>query len=242
MLKDVEAMLDLAGEQLDEIESIYEETLHEQEVSGRLKALVKNVIENYRSSLDFTANAVTAAHGSPGKANVYWPYATDAAKFSHFFDKCMPDVRKKRPDLADAWEKCQPYQHGYEWLGVVLDLARSNKHHTLTPQVRTEQRRREAGDVSWDPSGAAFGAGSLTLGPGGGMMIGPGGQVTIGPNGVFINNERVEPFTQRTPSTRDVNYIDWLFDGLGVSALGVLKETQTKIVPMLHDLCSLAGL
>ena len=74
MLKDVEAMLSLADEHIAEIAAMYERTLHEQEVPDRLKALIKGVIEQQRSSLDFVANAVAIKHGTAKDGDrIYWP-------------------------------------------------------------------------------------------------------------------------------------------------------------------------
>ncbi|HEY5294246.1 MAG TPA: hypothetical protein VIJ70_02060 [Gaiellaceae bacterium] len=221
MIADVEALLDLADEQIAEVESIYEATLREHQVSPRLKALIKNVIENYRSALDFVANAAAERHGKTGSAKVYWPYAKIPAEFTKWFDKTMPGVRRNRPDLADAWERFQPYQPGFEWIAALVELANANKHRELTPQTRTETVRREVN------------------GPGGSVSWGPG--VTFG-SGVSIMGEPVDPRTQRTASTVETIYVDWVFDTPKASALNTLKTIQTGARPMLQELCSLADL
>jgi hypothetical protein len=221
MLKDVESVLDLAAEQMDEIESIYQETLAEQEVSGRLQALIKGVIEHNRSVLDYVANAVAEKHG-PASAKVYWPYATTPEKFDNYFDKNLPGVRASRPELVTAWKTYQPYESGFEWIGYLIELAKGNKHRVLTPQTKTETVRMEVhgpgGSVSWDPSGVTFSA------------------------GVQIMGQPMNPVTQRTPNTVRMVYVDWRFADPDVSALATLRDIQTGMRPMLHELCRLANL
>src|SRR3954447_9221556 len=142
MNDDVEALLALADEQMAGIEELYGESLAEKQVSSRLQALIKNVIENYRSALDYVANAAAEKYAKPGR--VYWPYAPAPSDFPRHFDKNFPGLRNARPEIAAAWERCQPYQTGYDWLGALFELAKDNKHRALSPQKRVEQRRREA--------------------------------------------------------------------------------------------------
>ncbi len=91
MLPDAKAVLDLAAENLQQIHSIYEETLHDKEASPRLRALIKNVVENQRSALDYVAHAVTQKYGKSG-TKTYWPYCEDPTKFVNSIDGNMPGV------------------------------------------------------------------------------------------------------------------------------------------------------
>jgi hypothetical protein len=221
MLSDAEHVLDLADEHLSEIESMYQDSLREQEVPGRLQALVRTFIAENRSAMEYVANAVASKHGKAGRS-VYWPNAKTADKFTEAFDKSFPDLKDERPEIAAAWEQVQSYQPGYEWIAVLMELARKNGHHELTPQTRMETVRREAhgagGSVSWDPGGVTFGA------------------------GVEIMGQPVDPRTQRTAATQEVVYVDWLFRQPQVSALAALREIKAGMRPMLQEVCSVAGL
>ncbi len=221
MLSDAEHVLDLADEHLAEIESMYEASLRDKEVPGRLQALVRSFIAENRSAMEYVANALAKKHGNAGRS-VYWPNAKASGDFDAAFDKSFPGIRTGHPKIAKKWEQVQSYQPGYEWIGVLMELSRENGHHELTPQTRTETVRREVhgpgGSVAWDPGAMTF------------------------DSGVSIMGQPVDPRTQRTATTREVVYVDWLFRQPQVSALTALREIQAGMRPMLQDVCSAAGL
>lgn len=220
MLPDVQVLIDEASEQLETVRALYDDSLQKKKVPPRLKVTIKNLLENQRSALEYLARQITEKHGNKGSAYVYWPVAPTATKFDATMDQKMPGVRKAKKGIATAVGKYQRYQPGCEWLGHLVTLTNENKHQRLTAQTRTETRRRSVGGgaVSWDPSAVTFGS------------------------GVWLAGEPVNPVTQRTASTVETIYVDWLFDDLGVSALRTLEEIQTKLVPAVHDVSSVAGL
>jgi hypothetical protein len=226
MLDDCRAVLDLAQDQLDQIGKIYEESLREKKVTPRLQAIIKNILENQRSALDYVAHAVTEKHGKPGM-KTYWPYSTDRSKFVSFIDSNMPGVRSARPDIADEIAKYQPTEPGYDCLGYLAELNNENKHRKLTPQTRTEHHRREVhgpdgGKVSWDPNMVTFGGG-------------PGGRVEM-------FGQAVNPATQRTVDTIDVIYVGWLFSDLDLPVRETLQQIQAAVDPITKHVCHVAGL
>jgi len=52
--------------------------------------------------------------------------------------------------------------------------------------------------------------------------------------------EQVDPVTQRTPSTIDVIYVDWLFSDLNVSVLGTLREFATEVPKAINEIRQIA--
>jgi len=128
--------LDLAEEQIGQIDAIYAKTLEANEVSGRLQALVKNVLDNQRSALEFVAYAVVETYGDTSKlGKVHWPNTTDPTKFQGLFDFRVPGVRANRSDIADAFERHQEFQPDHEWATRLFPLSVENKHHMLSPQT-----------------------------------------------------------------------------------------------------------
>jgi hypothetical protein len=223
MLRDVEATLTLAAEQIAEIEAMYRDSLAKQEIPGRLQALIKGVIEHQRSALDFVANEVAITHGTAKDGDrIYWPYATTPTRFDEFFDKNLPGVRAKRPALVEAWRKYQPYTPGCEWIADLIELAKGNKHRRLAPQVRKTHRA-----TKWQSPG---GGASITLGEGASIQMGSGADIRLG--GVSIRE--IQP--------QQLVYVDWRFADIDKSALHTLVAIQAGIVPVLQDLCDLADL
>jgi hypothetical protein len=222
MLNDVEATLGLAAEQLGEIEKIYNDTLAAQNIPPRLQALIKGVIEHQRSALDFTTHAIATGLGTARDGDrIYWPYARRPEDFVGYFDKNLPGLRAARPDIADAYQRYQPYTPGYEWIADLIELAKSNKHRQLTPQTRTENHAtRFSGPLG----------GAIEIGRGASIQIGQGAAILI--DGVPLQS--IQP--QR------IVYVAWLFADSGKNALGTLQGIQAGIEPLLHGLCNLAGL
>lgn len=214
----IDLLLDRANAQMQEIEGIYQSTLNAQQ-PATLPVMIKNVVENYRSALDYLAVRITGAHGKPG-GMVYYPLAPESAAFDGVMDSKMPGVRAARPDIAAVIAKYQPYNT--TWVRPLNQLARENKHNSLSPQERRETVRKEVGGprdgVSWDPSSVKFG------------------------EGVYINGERVDPRSQQTRSTVTIRYVDWLFSDLGRSVLGTLKEFGMRVPEAVGEIRHQLGL
>lgn len=218
-MRDVDALLAEAADQLDKVRDLYEDSLRAQQVPAELQVKIKNVLENQRSALEYVAHAIVERDGKAGSL-AYFPLAASSDKFAAGFDRQMAGVAATRPDIRDAIEASQPYQPGYEWLRQLQYLTNENKHRTLTPQTRTETHRRSAagGRVTWNPSA-----------------------VTFGP-GVTIGGQPVDPATQRTVDTTEIIYVDWLFADLHVSALRTLERIQERLPVLLDEICQVTGL
>ncbi len=238
----IDELLAHSQEQLREIEGIYQRSLAEKDPGQNLRARIKGFLENERSSLDYLAVRITAAYGSKNASNVYYPLAPAPTEFDRLIDKNMPGVRLSKPEIGEALKQYQPYTRS--WLGKLNRLTRENKHNDLSAQTRTSRARREVrgsgGVVSWDPRSVRFGGSRIEFGPGGGISFGPGGGIEFGQSGVYIMGEQVDPVTQRTPSTIDVIYVDWLFSDLNVSVLGTLREFATEVPKAINEIRQIA--
>jgi hypothetical protein len=226
---EVDALIDLAGEQIVAVRAVYEETLAEKQVSAKLRAQIKNVVENQRSALEYIARAIVDQHGKAG-AKAYYPITRHPKDFPATFGHTLPGVSDST--IRDAIEARQPYQAGYEWLGHLATLTNTNKHERLTPQKRDETRR-----VRVDT-----GAGSVEYVP---YQEGKGG-VTFGP-GVFMGGVPVDPGTQRpvpspTQTVTETVYVDWLFEDPHVSVLATLERIQSSLPALIDDVLTASGL
>ena len=111
---DIDALIDDAGEQLERVRELYEDSLREKEVPGKLRTRIKNVLENQRSALEYLANAIYERYGDGTDARVYYPVTDAATAFGGTFDRLLPGVAANAPTVRDAIEARQPYQPGYE--------------------------------------------------------------------------------------------------------------------------------
>lgn len=214
---DISALLAKADGQLAQIVREYESSLHKQTIDALLRVDIKNYCENLRSVLDYLAHDIREKFcptANP-KARFYFPILPDATQFSSQSTQWFPGLQIASPALWSELERCQPYQAGQSWLGHINKLNNENKHGALVPQTRQETTRIEAniaggGSVSWDPASVKFGP------------------------GVFIGGVPVDPRTQMPVRDQRLNvtktiWVDFLFDGIGVSALALLKEALAGI-------------
>ena len=199
---------------------LYGASLRAREPSEELQTTITEVVEHQRAALDYVATAIYEKFGKKG-TKVYFPYAQNPAKFPDYFEKNLPKLAATQPGIFTAIERHQPYQPGHEWLGHLVTLTNESKHRDLTPQTKTENVRRSV----------TKGDASISWGPG----------VTFG-SGISIMGEPVDPTTQRTASTVETIYVDWLFADPPVPAFQMLETIQAGIRPMLEEICQSAGL
>lgn len=215
--EDVQALLTQAREQLREVEVKYQSSLTAKSVSPALKVKIKNLCENLRSVLDYLAHDIRETKCSQPKENdrFYFPILPNKRQFESRMREWFPGLDSAAPDLWSYLESIQPY-HGAqtEWLGQLNSVNNENKHSALIEQTRTETERIRAtssgGSVEWSPQNVRFG------------------------NGVSILGVPVDPSTQLpVPDTsievKRIVWVDFHFEGIGKSALGLLKQATDGI-------------
>lgn len=113
--EDARSLVRHAENHLPAIRDAYESSLRDKTVSVTLLVEIKNLLENLRSALDFTACGLFDRYGSSKKAapKVYFPYATatqDRVAFerSGRIDACIPGLRS-RNKITSAILKARVY-------------------------------------------------------------------------------------------------------------------------------------
>jgi hypothetical protein len=96
-----------------------------------LGCIIGDCLANLRPSLDYIAWELASQYSPaplvPKKDRIYFPLNKEAAGFNtnarpHFVKYCVPAV------AIDLMESVQPYQAGYEPLGLLSDLVNEDKH------------------------------------------------------------------------------------------------------------------
>jgi|WetSurMetagenome_2_1015567.scaffolds.fasta_scaffold325202_1 hypothetical protein len=183
---DAKALVLHAEAKLSELQEAYDESLSEKSVKATLLIEIKNVMENLRSALEFSAHGLFDKYGSSTRPdpNIYFPYSRFGQTQVEFqrsnrIETCIPGVTAARPDIVAKLESVQSFASPQnEWLPKFMDLNNENKHSQLTPQTRDEARQltiQSGGtSISLGP-GCSIYTGHGTLIQMGGMVI-PGGQ------------------------------------------------------------------
>jgi hypothetical protein len=214
---DIEALLVKAEQQFAHIVNDYNAALHAKEVAASLRVEIKNFCENLRSVLDYLAHGIREKYcpDANPKDRFYFPIFPDDKQFSARAAKWFPALKESAPVVWSVLEQCQPYQPRYAWLGHFNRINNENKHGALVAQNRNEVTMMKAdiaggASVSWNPGGVRFGS------------------------GVFIGGVPVNPSTQmpvsdpRLSITKTV-WVDFRFEDIGVSAIGLLRDVLAGV-------------
>ena len=102
-----------------------------------LRVELKNILENHRSALDYTAHYIAErCTPKPSSSKVQFPVASPKdtlTKFSLKLDKWFPDLISSAPKVRDYLLCIQEF-NGELWLRQLADLTNFNKHRSLSSQ------------------------------------------------------------------------------------------------------------
>lgn len=215
---DINALISRVDKLVPKLEKDYNNSLHDQNISSDLKIDIKDLVGHLRSILDYIAHDIRDSHcptANPNN-NLYFPIRGDRTNFDNCINSAYPDLTTNCPDIYNYLERIQPYNGDeHKWLTQFNKLNNENKHEQLVEQTRTEIKRvnvetKGGGSVNWDPSAVKFGSG-----------------VSIG--GVPVNPNTQMPQPSSTQTVTVTTWVDFKFDGVNVSALGLMKETAKRI-------------
>lgn len=214
MDQDIQSQLDRAKELLQELERACKNDLQAKNVSGKTKNLSQEVLLKIRHLLDQAIYKFFEKHylsklSDPDKksARVYFPIVSKKEDLKSILGRAkMSDLGMKYCNFYQFLDSIQPYNQDYLWLRYLADYS-SEKHIRLTPQTKTETRRRVTvgGSVSWPPA-VIFGKGVSVMG----VPIDPSTQLPV-------PNDLVE--------TKIENSISFLFEGSNVNVLWLCKKS-----------------
>jgi hypothetical protein len=222
-MKDAFQALRYADRELSAVRDVYSrQPLENQEVPGELQVRVKNVIDNFRSSLDFLAWFIANEYGSPTRLrDVQYPLAPRPEKFLASIDRAMPGVRSTSPAIFAVVARHQPYQADHQWLKLLRDLANENKHVRLSAQICVQWTRYR---IHTDDAQT---------------------QIEWGPDptppdwlrdemGDFLD-EILDTGRIGEVSYAPITYVAWMFDDFDVPALGTLEDISSGLHGLFGD-------
>lgn len=102
-----------------------------------LRIDLKNLLENYRSALEYTAQHIAdLCDPKPKLDKIYFPVAASAdtsVEFGKKLDRWFPGLRTRAPVVMDHLMSIQEF-NGELWLRQLADLTNFNKHRSLSIQ------------------------------------------------------------------------------------------------------------
>ena len=212
----IQALLRKVGTQLVQIEAEYKTSLDAKAVDPTLRVDIKNACENLRSALDYLAADIRERYcpNASSSDHFYFPILPDKETFDAQVNKWFPGLPQSAPTVFSALNAVQPFHAGQEWLGQFNRVNNDNKHGDLVEQARVEVQETkvtgQGGQVSWT-SGVTFGNGVSVM-------------------GVPIDLRTQLPIPHPSIRVERVNWVDFQFAGIGVSALGLLERAFEGII------------
>ena len=207
------ALIQKAKKDQKELTDQYNVSLEEKRVKEELKVIIKNILENLRSCLDYSAREIVEECIKPAKNPevLYFPIRKTRVEFDKVRNSDYNNLQAINRKVYDLLESVQPYNK--EWLGAFNKLNNQNKHNDLVEQIRTEDRRVEVkrgnGSVSWN-SGVTFGNGVSVM-------------------GVPIDHRTQMPFPNRTVTTKVTIWVSFIFKDNNKNVLSFIDESIREV-------------
>lgn len=133
--KDLFDLMEIAKSQIRDIKNKAE--------SGPVnKVLVKNTLENLKSTLDYCAidirKMLDTGFGVASKGKIYFPHCSKEARFNTVMRESFPGLDDHYPIIYKLIRGTQPFARGDSWLEELCDLVNEVKHRNL---LQIEDRR-----------------------------------------------------------------------------------------------------
>ena len=223
---DVFLLIQESKKQLDEVKKSYDKSLEDKSLDIRIN--VKNLMENLRSILDYTARDiyedVCRNHrqklGKTDPRNINFPYGRNENDFKAGIVSNLPNINNLSPSIYAAIKSIRPFVSNNSWLCDLCEMNNTNKHDKLTPQIRNEIETY------------------TVKGPNVEVRIisnNPNVKVTSQPGAVKINgvpaqftHEGIKTEPSHLQHRRDV-WVSFVFEGTNINVLNLLNNAVPGI-------------
>lgn len=237
---DAKELVKHAENQFGKIKKVYEQSLHKRSIEPELLIEIKNLMENLRSALDFTAHGLFNKYGNSTKSGlkIYFPYATENQSKSDFqkqngIEKCIPGLSTSCPDIVGKIESYQYFSDpNNRWLPQFMHLCNENKHQQLTPQKRAEIK-----ELKLTSGGTSISLGeSASISMGSGAQIRMGGMIIPGGQKFDVNNP---PVTIGSGTKEIITWVSFYFSSNNQPVIPFLKQCIDGIKKIVEELSKL---
>lgn len=232
--EDITAIINEVEETFPMIEKSYDESLHQQDISYKLKVEIKNYLENLRSVLDYLANEINEKYCTT-KTKAYFPmYCKDSTRYGKFMERYFPGLKDKNRSLYNLLESYQPYApKALSVLSSFGILVNENKHEELSPQTKEEKR-----GLKLDFRGG----GGITLLPG--ASIKGTGRIISGRSTISLNGDTVSGDSPLSQIPDDITqtvivWVSFRFDCINEEVLLFLNRILTTVRNISDDLAKI---
>jgi len=225
-IDDIDALFEVADEQLQKIEAEYDKSLNSQAISPKLSVYIKNYLENLRSPLDYLAKEICEKILSKTKGHkTYFPISCENSNaFASHMSKYLSGLDVANKQLYTVLEEIQTYSNsGFQALPKLSKLVNENKHNKLSPQTRTERRGLE---INF-PGGSKISMGPGSSISGGGVISSGGGWIS--PDGGSISGDSPARVGGGGVTQTVTRWVSFTFDETGDNVMSLLKACRQDV-------------
>jgi len=223
---DVFLLIQESKKQFDEVKKLYDKSLEDKSLDIRIN--VKNLMENLRSILDYTARDiyedVCRNHrqklGKTDPRNIYFPYGRKENDFKSGIGSNLPDINNLSPSIYSAIKSIQPFVSNNSWLCDLCEINNTNKHDKLTPQIRNEIE-------TYTVKGPNVEVSIISNNPNVKVTSQPGA-VKIDGVPTQFTHEGIKTEQSHLQHRKDV-WVSFVFEGTNINVLNLLNNTVPGI-------------
>jgi hypothetical protein len=216
MIRGVNIDMLTSKDALEQMLAAYERDRDKPDISDDVIKHVSTVVTRLRGALDKTANEVSKQYSPNAKKGPYYPIESDPAKFEHHLNSEIPGLRANHPDIADAFQRHQPFQPGMEDLAHLAALYKVNQHHDYALQERQQPFHV-------------------------GLFIGGAGHLfSLGPQGIRIGGP--PPWETALLASQNPTGLEWHFADLQLPVAPTLIRLHYICGSACADICQTADL
>jgi hypothetical protein len=231
--KDVLALIQESTKQYEEVKELYDKALRDKSLDIRIK--VKNLMENLRSILDYSAHDIYESVcrgyrqklGKSDPRNIYFPYGRNENDFNSSIASSLPDLEVLSTPIFSLIKNEQPFISNNPWVCDLCGVNNENKHDRLIPQTREEI---ETYTVEGNQ-------GSVSV-----IANNPNVQVTSLPGAVSIFGVPAQ-FTPEGIKTAPSNlahkrtiWVSFVFEGTSINVLNLLKNAVPGVEALVNSI------
>lgn len=231
-LESAKELLDDVAKQMAEIEAIYGDAKHKEEIVQVARPKVKSCLEHLRSSLEFVAANLAKTLPPPPKSakkggrrqQVVFPYGRNAKLYGESLARNLPGLDVKYRELIDG---LQPHVCGDPWLVLLAGATNFNKHVDLQRQERknVDPRSLSLGNLlRLEGSGTV---GRLVIG---GRVINPKGPLTVHTDVAELD------VPDSLPVSKVYGDVKFILKGSGVDLLELLTNAHSQITQFVSEM------
>lgn len=157
---DISELLAATSNNIFLLSKSYETARHDEDQLHAARPVIKTILGDLRSVLDYAAMSIYESYSHKSSAKVQFPWGSDEKIFSSAATKYLNGLNVQNPDVYALIRSIQPFVCSDSWLGDLCSAANTTKHRNLGVQQRVNS---SSGTISVGGAFMASGGGKITM-------------------------------------------------------------------------------